>query len=372
MSELAPVQVVVPLPLIDYGHPGGKLFACRHLPRSHDDDGLPVHHPRWVYPPFGGVLNPACLALAMIPVLTRLRKSFAFDLIDAHWGHPAGIAAAMVSRALGCPFTVTLRGNEMVLGARGPIRAAMRRALQRAGRVISVSESLRRFALGMGVDEARAVTIPNGIDSAVFYPRDRGAVRQSLGLSEQTSMVLSAGTLSEGKGHHRTARALRAISRDGFSPVLVIAGANGRDGPYEKEIRQEVARLGLERQVRFTGQVPPERLAELMSAADVFCLASRREGWPNAVHEAMACGTPVVATAVGAIPEMVLEGVRGYVVPFGEEAALAAALEKALRRPWDRAEICAWAHARSWRQVGREVVEQMAAVVAEATGVRTG
>jgi glycosyltransferase involved in cell wall biosynthesis len=102
-----------------------------------------------------------------------------------------------------------------------------------------------------------------------------------------------------------------------------------------------------------------------MSAADVFCLASTREGWPNVVHEALACGTPVVATDVGAVPDLIPEPCYGLVVPVNDEAALEAALQTALHKDWDRPRIAAWGQRRSWEQVAREVFDEMQNVVAE-------
>jgi teichuronic acid biosynthesis glycosyltransferase TuaC len=103
-------------------------------------------------------------------------------------------------------------------------------------------------------------------------------------------------------------------------------------------------------------------MAELMSAADIFCLASSNEGWPNVVHEALACGTPVVATGVGAIPEMLASG-RGLIVPVNEPAHLEKALALALQMNWDRAAVSAWARARSWDEVASELYHEMETIV---------
>jgi glycosyltransferase involved in cell wall biosynthesis len=119
----------------------------------------------------------------------------------------------------------------------------------------------------------------------------------------------------------------------------------------------------MESRVRFLGQVSSSVLPELMSAADVFCLASNREGWPNVVHEAMGCGTPVVAANVGGVADMVPSESYGFVVPVNDPAALREALDKALSRTWDHDAISAWAASRSWENVAREVVEEFAAVL---------
>lgn len=111
------------------------------------------------------------------------------------------------------------------------------------------------------------------------------------------------------------------------------------------------------------GELP--LMPDLMSAADLLCLASNREGWPNVVHEAMACGTPVVATSVGGVEDTIPDDESGYIVPPGDRAALTAALDRALNRDWNRDAVAAWARSRSWEQVAGEVLAVMQSVIEE-------
>jgi len=126
----------------------------------------------------------------------------------------------------------------------------------------------------------------------------------------------------------------------------------------------------LQSSVYFTGNVAPDAMAEILSAGNVLCLASTNEGWPNVVHEALACGSPVVSTDVGAVREMLPSNRYGLIVPVNDQAALQRALEEALRKDWDRDAISAWGRARSWQQVVIEVRDEMQQLVAEyGTGV---
>ncbi len=113
------------------------------------------------------------------------------------------------------------------------------------------------------------------------------------------------------------------------------------------------------------GWVNRDRLADLMTAADVFCLASFTEGWPNVVNEALACGTPVVATRVGAVPQMLPSEDYGSIVPARNVAALEEALGRALARSWDRDRIAAWGRSRSWDTVAEEVIGVMDKIMQE-------
>lgn len=365
MAEFADVRVLAPVPLITYGLLGknGK-HESQPLPRGwRRDEHLEVLFPRWVYPPLGGWMNiPALVAQTGLRA-GRLRSDFPFDLIDAHFGHPDGAAAAMLAWWFRCPFTVTLRGFEPRHAKTPGRRRAMSWALRRAGRVITVSGRLRDFAISLGAVPERVLVIPNGIDSSIFHPRNREESRARHAVPPGTRLILSAGYLIERKGHHLAMRALRCMLDKGVQAQLWIVGVAGREDDFEGHLRELLFALRLEKYVRFFGHAQPDQLAELMSAADVLCLASNNEGWPNVVHEALGCGLPVVASDVGAIPAMLPSGEYGSVVPVNDIEALEKALTVALSRQWDRRGIAAWGARRSWTQVGREVVEAMREVV---------
>lgn len=217
--------------------------------------------------------------------------------------------------------------------------------------MITVSGALRDFALALGVTPERVRVIPNGVDTSVFHPRPRSRP------ADGSKIILSAGYLIERKGHHHVIRALARLRARGVDCELWIAGGPGREGQFEERLRSLTAELKLEGAVRFLGAVPPPRLAELMSQAGVFCLASSREGWPNVVNEALACGAPVVATRIGGVPDLLRSPDYGIIVEPGDQEGLEAALEAALSREWDREAIARWGQSRSWEMVAREVVD---------------
>jgi len=363
MTPGADIWVVAPIPALNYSklRHGGAIAGG--IPSYEEDGALRVSHPRWFYPPLGGLFNAFFLFVQLIRPIRRLRVGFPFQLIDAHFGYPEGIAAALLSIVFRRPFTVTLRGSEVDHAAKPVRRLGMAWALRRAALVIAVSERLRQFSLELGVDERRTALIPNGVDSGVFYPRDREALRRALGIGPSQRLIVSAGALVELKGHHRTIAAVKRLLDQGIPVQLRIAGGAG---PHENVIRRQIAELSLGEHVHLLGALPPDRLAELMCAADVFCLASRREGWPNVVQEALACGTPVVATNVGAVPAMLPAATYGLVVPPNDPAPLAAALGQALNTQWDRAAISVWGMSRSWPQVASEVLRHFAQIAGQA------
>jgi glycosyltransferase involved in cell wall biosynthesis len=301
----------------------------------------------------------------LLPHLLRLRARHRFDVIDAHFAHPEGIAAVMLGKIFRCPVFVTVRGSELRYQQQRMKRFWMSWALRRAARVVAVSDGLRDLAMALGVDPHRVKTVPNGVDATVFRRRDRVRCRTSHGIGSGERIILSAGDLAELKGHHRAIAALRQLHDRGVRARLLIAGGIGRSGRYAETLRRQVRTHGLDAWVTFLGEVTQQTLAELMSAADVFCLASSTEGWPNVVNEALACGTPVVATDVGAVRQMVASERYGAVVPVHDGEALTEALHRALTSEWDHEAISVWGRSRSWEQVADGVLDEMRQVMVE-------
>jgi glycosyltransferase involved in cell wall biosynthesis len=141
--------------------------------------------------------------------------------------------------------------------------------------------------------------------------------------------------------------------------VYLVVGGPGPEGDMGAALRQQVAQLGLGGSVRFLGPLAPDALRLPLSAADVFVLATRNEGWANVFLEAMACGLPVVTTDVGGNAEVVCSPALGCVLPFGDAPALQQALADALHTPWDRFAIRRHAEAHTW---DRRVAELLAAL----------
>ncbi len=256
-----------------------------------------------------------------------------------------------------------MRGSELRYRGQLLKRFWMGWALRRANHVIAVSEGLRQLAIELGVDPQRATVIPNGTDAAIFHPRDRDRGRARYGIRPDECVILTAGDLAELKGHHRVIHSVKQLAAEGRPIRHFIAGGAGRSGRFAGVLRDQVEREGVRDRVRFLGGLPQTDLAELMSAVDVFCLASSTEGWPNVVNEALACGTPVVATDVGAVRQMITSAELGIVVAPMDDEALTNALRAAIDRHWNRQEIAARGRSRSWSHVADDVLRVTRSVV---------
>ncbi|TAM42339.1 MAG: glycosyltransferase family 4 protein [Burkholderiaceae bacterium] len=293
-------KVVAPVPWFFSTHPRyGSYARLASTPRRELHNGIDVQHPRYfLLPKVGMNITPFALAKGAAPAVQRLLdEGFDFDVIDAHYYYPDGVAAALLARRFSKPFTVTARGSDINLIATYAIpRRLMRWASHRASGSIAVSRALSRAMTKIGMPSSRLVMMPNGVDLKLFHIQPQAAARATLHWPAQPTL-LSVGNLVESKGHHVAIEALCRLP--GFH--LVIAGV----GPDREALECLANRLQVMPRVRFLGWVNQQQLADCYAAADILVLLSSREGWPNVLLESMACGTPVVATNVGGVPEIV-------------------------------------------------------------------
>lgn len=345
-----PLAVVSPQPwfpgqgVIRRWRPGYRPQA----PALEVQDGIRVYHPRYLALP--GLLRRLdgwSMAWASLALLRRLKIQGA-RLIDAHFAYPDGEAAVHLGRWLKLPVTLTLRGTEVPHSRNPALRPRLVRTLRAAARIFTVSDSLRQLALELGADAAKSEVVGNGVDLARFHPVDRAAARHALGLPLDAQVLISVGALVERKGMHRVIDCLPALIEHHPRLHYLIVGGASPEGDNRGELVAQVARLGLAGRVHFLGALPPDELKTPLSAADVFVLATRNEGWANVFLEAMACGLPVVTTDVGGNAEVVCRAELGSIVPFGDAAALQRALDAALDAQWDRGAILDYARANQW------------------------
>jgi glycosyltransferase involved in cell wall biosynthesis len=323
------------------------------------DAGIEVFRPRYFSVP--GMLkrlDGLFLAISVFPLVRRIVKQHRISLIDAHYGYPEGYAATLLGRWLKIPVSVTFRGKEGVQAA-SPLQRPLRKAVARASRVISVSEALRQVALGLGAAPANTVVVGNGVDLSKFSRQDMRECRKALGIPQDAKVLMSVGALTERKGFHRVIECLPAVRQIYPDFYYLAVGTGSPEGDMSAVLHEQVRSLGLSERVRFLGHVAPEALKVPYSAADVFVLATRYEGWANVFLEAMACGLPVVTTDVGGNREVVVDGRLGSIVPFGDPQLLTRALLEALAASWNRQAIVDYAKTFGWERRIDELMPEL-------------
>jgi len=136
---------------------------------------------------------------------------------------------------------------------------------------------------------------------------------------------------------------------------------------YQRRLQAAVERHGLAGHVVFAGPRPQSELRQWFAAADVSVLATQTEGWPNVLLESLACGTPVVATRVGGVPEIVRDGTDGLLVAYGDPPALREALTSALSRDWDRAALVRRAQGFDWNESVEQALDELGSALKRTT-----
>jgi glycosyltransferase involved in cell wall biosynthesis len=295
-----------------------------------------------VIPKVGMNIAPLLMYRALLPVLRKmLAGGTDFDLIDAHYFYPDGVAATLLGTALEKPVVITARGSDINVIAhhRRPGRQ-IRRAADRAAAVVAVSRALKDKLIALGAEAEKITVLRNGVDLDRFEPRDRGEIRAKLALTG--TVWLAVGNLVESKGVHLTLAALAEVP----DAMLLVVG----QGPEDARLRRLADRLGVAQRVRFLGAVAHADLCDYYNAADVMVLASSREGMPNVVLESLACGTPVLATPFDSVAELLNAPEAGEIAGERSSDAIAAAWRRLRDRAPQRADTRRHAESFAWGQ----------------------
>ncbi len=342
----------------------GDWARYARVDRQEMRHGLVIHHPRFpVIPRIGMSISPALLAAPTIGLVRRLlRKGVGFDVIDAHYFYPDGVSALWIGRRLRRPVVITARGTDINLLPRYALpRRMIRWGIANADRLIAVSEALKRALVDLGAVPERVEVLRNGVDLSLFRPTDRKVARQGLGLTRPT--LLSVGHLVEGKRHNRVIEAMRQLPD--FD--LVIVG----EGPEREALGHLARHVGVADHVRFLGSRPHATLPEVYGAADALVLASSREGWANVLLEAMACGTPVVASNIPGNPEVVKTPASGVLMEQSTPEGIARAVRTLFANLPARTATRAYAEEFSWDDTTRRQIALFRGVIARHPNLST-
>lgn len=328
------------------------------IPRQETRDGIEVYHPRYlVIPKIGMLLTPFFLALSLYRQIKRLQnQGYSFDFIDAHYYFPDGVAAALVAALLRKKLIITARGTDINLISD---LFLPRRLIVWASKIakynLAVCEALRQKMLEIGMQASTARVFRNGVDLNLFTPLDRLQLREKWQV--QDKLLISVGYLIERKGHHLIIAAMPSLP----DYQLFIVGG----GEWEGRLKEQVQQLNLQNRVHFLGEVSHQQLPELYNCADALVLASEREGWANVLLEAMACGTPVVASNIWGTPEVVQAPEAGVLCGERSGQGIAAAVGQLFSAYPDRAKTRQYAEKFSWDETTNGLLKLYAEMKAD-------
>ena len=349
---LSPIPYFPPIPWFKRWYPWSQI------PHYEVIDGLEVYRPRYFLPPaLGGYLHPLLIRPAAQKAMRAIRSSFDFNLIDAHFVYPNGALAADLARKYDIPFVITGRGEDILRFPKLPmIGPQIRVALRRASHLIALSVEIADAMIDNGAARDRISVIPNGVDLDKFTPVAMDVARTRTNLPFDRPIVVTTGYRIERKGFHILADALPKIRERFPNILLVIVGGEARwESDYLPVIEERIRAHELQDHVRLVGNIPQEELLYWYGAADVFALLTSREGCPNVLLEALACGVPSVATRVGGIPEILNDPQLGLLLDERSADSAADGVCRVLSQTWDRTAIRQFAELQSWNETARKV-----------------
>lgn len=353
LTKYCGVTIVSPLPWF----PRWRIF-CRFkewhkyskVPNKEIRDDIVIYYPKYfMIPKVLIFLHSVFMFISVYPFIKKLHQRNRYDLVHGKWMFPDGVVSAWIANRLKIPAVLSAHGCDINRDARTlSIRWQIRVALKSAKQVIAVSYPLKKAVEDLQVEGVRVRAIVNGVDTKRFRLRDRGECRRRLELVPEVKLILFVGELVDVKGIPTLIEAVKKMSSQKFFQVVIL-GAGASKKMYESKVVQR----NLDRIVRFLGPRDHDEVALWMNAADVLCLPSLREGTPNVVLEALASGCPVVASAVGEIPNLITKD-NGLLTQVGDADALAAALSCALEKRWDARLIRESVEGRTWAVAAEE------------------
>lgn len=318
LREHCDVEVISPIPW-------PELIKHRLKQSDRLKKGTVVHHPTYYYTPriFRGWYG-EYFYHSINRIATQLLEEKPFDLIFSSWLYPDSWAAAKLARRYNLPLFVKVHGTDV--NRLQPGTLVTQRSMQvahQAEKVICVSNALKERLIELGVPDYKLEVLYNGVDHTIFHPMDRADVRRKLKIDTDEFLVLFVGNLKKEKGLDELVAAFKSVSNTLTARSrLVVIGS----GAYWPSAEQIVSSLNLTEKVQFLGSLPLETIALWMNAASALCLPSYMEGVPNVLLEALSCGTRVVATNVGGIPELDKGDGMLTLVPPRESSPLAEVL----------------------------------------------
>ncbi len=264
------------------------------IPPYEDQDSIDVYHPKYLTLPGIKIFdNATSMAKAAINIIDDIYlKNSSFDIVDGQYLYPDGVAAYQIAKNYNKPLVLTARGSDVNFWMSKPkVRQQILKSIDYASKVICVSAALKQSLMSYGVDEAKLSVIINGIDPEYFNPQIKANPLREI-------YFLSVGNLIALKGHNIILDAISELR----SARLIIIG----DGPEKKSLKSQVNEFGIRDRVQFISHLDQKKLGEFYAGATATILMSSMEGMPNVLLESLATGTPVIATNVGGVSEVVL------------------------------------------------------------------
>lgn len=268
----------------------------------------------------------------------------------ASWAFPEAVATSWISKLLNCPFFFKVHGSDINLHGKIPARAKqIVSASKKATGILSVSQALADEMVNIGVNKEKIHVVYNGVDHQKFR------IINDESDNAVNGYILYVGNLKKEKGVMELLSGFAVIHKKYPGLKLLYAGPGNMSVP----IRNQAKLMALSDKIELLGSVNHDQLPALISQARVLALPSYNEGVPNVVLEAMACGTPVLVSDVGGIPEVVDEHICGKIIAAKSDIAVAEGLDAILSTSWNREMIQQHSQQFSWQNNKHQLLQML-------------
>lgn len=331
-----------------------RWYQLAQVPEQYEIDGISVYSPKYfLLPRVSESIHASLMYRGMRKLVKRLHKEKHFDVINSQWLYPDSVAADKLASELCLPHVATGLGCDINDDLYHSEKAGkILSMLEKADGITVVSSRLKTELDKHGIEQDKIDVILNGVDLSRFKLLDQAGSRKKLKLDAGRQHLLYVGRLSEEKCVDKLIAAFARLQKNINHIRLLLVG----DGPELSSLQEQVALLGISEDVKFIGKVSHEGLNDWFCAADIFCLPSKREGCPNVVLESLASGCPVVASDVGALPDLVNSETGMLFSPMDVED-MATKLARSLEKNWDRQQIRNSMHDLSWMAAAKRYLD---------------
>jgi len=345
LSRLVEMDVVAPVAYVP--------FLKNALPPYKERfQGLDVLHPRyWGMPPFFWKKR----WMSYYQMCRRLWKDnyIPYDLMHIEWIYPDAYAFLQYAKVSAVRTVGVVHGNEAIgYFENKKHRPYYIEALKHLDRIIAVSADMKcKMVAEYEVDPGKIVVISNGADLSKFPIIEKPVARQRLGLPLNARIGICVARLSGEKNLHMLIEAIALLSDN--APLMYLIG----DGPLRANLTELINEKNVGAKVKLVGPIPHNEICTWLNAGDFFCLPSQREGCPVVIHEALACGLPVMSTMVGGIPDQICCEDYGLLCQPSDVKALSAIIAQSSQVAWDREKICAYGRRFTWDNVAQQTIK---------------
>jgi len=274
------------------------------------------------------------------------------DILLASWAYPEAVTTSWLSKLYNCRFYFKVHGSDINFHSNYPARARqIVNAANKADGILSVSQDLKTKMIKLGIEKQKITVIYNGINHDLFGTKQNRTINKDY--------ILYVGNLKQAKGVFELLDGFNQIHERFPNLHLIFAGS----GEQKNKLINTTEKYGLSDKVEFLGSVNHDTLPGLMQYATLIALPSYNEGVPNVLLESMACGTPVLATAVGGIPEIINQDICGVLIAEKNSDAVALGLQDILIRKWSYEKIVEHSKQFTWQKNQQQLIKLISNII---------